>query len=187
MSNPNTENQPDTYGGTNWVSVTGCTPSSLNDFCGVHTNSGVMNYWFYLLCVGGIGTNDIGSSFNVTGIGIDDAADIVYRAETVYMTANTTFSDARTHTIQAAEDLFGENSQQAISTLSSWFAVGVGSCDIFPFVNARVTSNRTVNGCNIEVENVNVSNGAKLILDAENVTTIKSNFKVELGSELEIK
>lgn len=187
MSNPNAENQPDTYGGTNWVTVAGCTPSSLNDFCGVHTNSGVMNYWFYLLCVGGNGTNDIGNSFKVTGINIDDAADIVYRAETVYMTANTTFSDARIHTIQAAEDLFGVNSQQAISTMSAWFAVGVGGCDIFPFENANVTSNTTVNGCTIEVENVNVNNGAKLILDAENGTTIKTNFKVELGSELEIK
>src|SRR5207249_3541551 len=33
--------QPDTYHGTNWCYSTSCDP--------VHTNSGVQNYWFYLL------------------------------------------------------------------------------------------------------------------------------------------
>ena len=33
---------------------------------GVHTNSGVLNYWFYLLTTGGSGTNDkAGSSLNL--------------------------------------------------------------------------------------------------------------------------
>ncbi len=126
MSNPNAEGQPDTYQGTNWVTVAGCTPSFTNDWCGVHTNSGVMNFWFFLLSDGGIGTNDNGDAFNVTGIGIEDAADIVYRAESVYMTANTTFADARTNTIQSAEDIFGACSQAVESVTNAWFAVGVG-------------------------------------------------------------
>ncbi len=48
MSNPNAFGQPDTYLGTNWVNTVGCTPSSGNDYCGVHTNSGVLNFWFFL-------------------------------------------------------------------------------------------------------------------------------------------
>jgi Zn-dependent metalloprotease len=36
------------------------------DQCVVHTNSGVLNHWFYILSVGKSGTNDIGSSYNVT-------------------------------------------------------------------------------------------------------------------------
>ena len=61
MSNPNSFGDPDTYGGINWVDQN-CIPSSSNDRCGVHTNSGVQNYWFYLLVNGGLGLNDIGDS-----------------------------------------------------------------------------------------------------------------------------
>jgi Zn-dependent metalloprotease len=53
MSDPNAEGQPDTYKGT---------PSGgTADSGGVHTNSGVLNHWFYILAVGKSGTNDIGS------------------------------------------------------------------------------------------------------------------------------
>jgi bacillolysin len=85
MSNPNDFYHPDTYQGTNWVNTECGTPSDANDNCGVHTNSGVGNYWFYLLSQGGTGTNDIGNAFNVSGIGITDAAKIVYRMEDVYL------------------------------------------------------------------------------------------------------
>jgi Zn-dependent metalloprotease len=51
MSNPKAEGQPDTYAGTNWVSQSNCLKSS-NDYCGVHTNSGVLNHWFYILTQG---------------------------------------------------------------------------------------------------------------------------------------
>jgi Zn-dependent metalloprotease len=44
MSNPKAEKQPDTYGGTNWYKQTKCRPTSANDYCGVHTNSGVLNH-----------------------------------------------------------------------------------------------------------------------------------------------
>jgi len=50
-----------------------------------------------------------------------------------------------------------------------------------------ISTNRTESACSINVKNVQVENGAKLILNTENRTTILKNFKVELGSELEIK
>ena len=86
-----------------------------------------MNYWFYLTTVGGNGTNDIGSVFSVTGIGITDAAKIVYRAESIYMTASETYANCRLHTIQAATDLFGAGSAQVIAVTNAWYAVGVGA------------------------------------------------------------
>ena len=49
MSNPNLFNDPDTYLGTNWINTNSCTPTSGNDYCGVHRNSGVINHWFFLL------------------------------------------------------------------------------------------------------------------------------------------
>jgi bacillolysin len=126
MSNPNDEGQPDTYGGTFWKNVN-CTPSRLNDFCGVHTNSGVLNYWFYLLSVGKSGTNDKGNVYNVSGITIEKAEKIAFRLEDVYLSANSTFANARTGSIQAAKDLFGADSPEVISTTNAWYAVGVGA------------------------------------------------------------
>lgn len=126
MSNPNAEGQPDTYGGTYWVNVN-CTPSNNNDQCGVHTNSGVLNHWFYILSVGKSGTNDIGNAFNVTGITMDKAAKIAYRTEANYLSANSTYANARTGSIQAAIDLYGAGTAEVIATTNAWYAVGVGA------------------------------------------------------------
>lgn len=126
MSDPNSEGQPDTYGGTNWVNVN-CTPTSNNDYCGVHTNSGVLNHWFYILSIGKSGTNDLGNAYNVTGITIDKAAKIAYRLESVYLTSNSTYANARTSGIQSAIDLYGAGSAEVIATTNAFYAVGVGA------------------------------------------------------------
>ena len=119
-SNPNAYGQPDTYLGTSWYTGTG-------DNGGVHTNSGVQNYWFYLLSVGGSGTNDIGNAYSVTGIGISKAAAIAFRTLTVYLTSSSVYSDARTYSIQAATDLYGACSAEVIATTNAWYAVGIGA------------------------------------------------------------
>jgi bacillolysin len=80
-----------------------------------------------ILSVGKSGINDIGSSYNVTGISIAKAAKIAYRLETFYLTANSTFADARTKGIQAAVDLYGAGSAEVIATTNAWYAVGVGA------------------------------------------------------------
>ncbi|NIW45715.1 MAG: hypothetical protein GWN30_13480, partial [Gammaproteobacteria bacterium] len=61
---------------------------------GVHTNSGVQNYWFYLLSEGGSGVNDNGDAYFVTGIGIEEAAQIAYRNLTVYLMPGSDYPDA---------------------------------------------------------------------------------------------
>ena len=54
--------------------------------------------------------------------------------------------------------------------------------------NRTVTTNTTVTGCgDINVQNVTVTNGAKLTLDAAGEVNIISDFEVAAGSELEIK
>jgi Zn-dependent metalloprotease len=126
MSNPKERSQPDTYGGTYWQNPNCGVPTQVNDYCGVHTNSGVLNYWFYLLTAGGNGTNDVSDAYNVTAIGIAKAAKIAYRTESVYLSANSTFANARTGSIQSAEELYGAGSQEVISTTNAWYAVGVG-------------------------------------------------------------
>lgn len=126
MSDPNAEGQPDTYGGTYWVNVN-CTPTNNNDQCGVHTNSGVLNHWFYILSVGKTGTNDLGNAYNVTGITIDKAAKIAFRLEDVYLTSNSTYANARTSGIQSAVDLYGAGSAEVIATTNAFYAIGVGA------------------------------------------------------------
>jgi len=123
LSNPNAFNDPDTYGGTYWAP----TSSSSPDNGGVHTNSGVQNYFFYLLAEGGSGTNDNGNSYSVSGIGKTAAAAIAYRALDIYFTSSSNYSNARTHWIKAARDLYGNCSNEAYQTARAWHAVGVGS------------------------------------------------------------
>lgn len=126
MSNPNAYSQPDTYLGTHWVSQVGCTPTWGNDYCGVHTNSGVLNFWFYLLTEGGTGVNDIGNSYNVAGIGIDKAQDIAY-ATKLLVGGTTNYMTCRSLSIQAATALYGSSSCEVKSVIDAWYAVGVGT------------------------------------------------------------
>jgi len=126
MSNPNLYGQPALYKGKYWAATTS-SPSNTNDQGGVHTNSGVLNYWYYLISVGKSGTNEVGSSYSVAALGLSAAAKITFRMEDVYMTASSTYANARTYSIQAATDLYGASSTQVQAVTNAWYAVGVGA------------------------------------------------------------
>ena len=126
MKNPKSAGQPDTYGKGTWIPTTS-TPKDENDQGGVHTNSGVQNFWFYLLSEGGTGTNDNNEKFTVKGIGIDKALQIAYRTLIHYLTPSATFANARQSSLQAARDLYGANSTEEIAVTNAWHAVGVGT------------------------------------------------------------
>ncbi|OOG73247.1 M4 family metallopeptidase [Flavobacterium sp. A45] len=186
MSNPKAEGQPDTYGGTNWKNPNCGFPFSFNDYCGVHTNSGVLNHWFYILSVGKSGTNDKGNSYAVTGITIEKAAKITYRLESIYLTANSTYANARTYGIQAATDLYGAGSAEVIATTNAFYAVGVGDAYTGPTdttapttplnLVASGTTDTTTNLSwtastdNVAVTGYNVYNGANLITTVAGTT-----------------
>lgn len=119
MHNPNGRGHPDTYKGTNWRTGTA-------DNGGVHSNSGVQNFWFYLLCEGGTGKNDNGDNYTVDSIGIGKAEAVAYRNLTTYLTASSNYAEARYYAIRAAEDLFGACSKEVIAVTNAWYAVGVG-------------------------------------------------------------
>ena len=123
FANPKADGQPDTYKGTNWV-------TSRSDNYGVHTNSGVGNHMFYLLVMGGSGTNDISSKYTVTGIGLAEADQIIYRSQTVYLTSSSQYADFRTACINAATDLYGATSNEVIQVENAWYAVGVGTAGV---------------------------------------------------------
>ena len=120
MSDPKSLGQPEYYKGVNWYAGTG-------DNGGVHTNSGVLNYWYYLISAGKTGTDEKGIAYSVASLGITNAAKIAYRAESVYLTPSSTYSNARTATIAAAKDLYGANSAAEEAVTNAWSAVGVGA------------------------------------------------------------
>ena len=113
---------PDTYQGEFWVD----TEDEANDYGGVHMNSGVQNKWYYLLTDGDSGTNDNGYSYQVDGIGIEKSQQIAYRTLTEYATQESQYADIRLASLQAAEDLFGENSAEVMAVDEAWKAVGMG-------------------------------------------------------------
>jgi len=122
MSEPNKFDQPNTYLGTHWQDT-----NNIRDNGGVHTNSGVQNYWFYLLSNGGVGQNDNGDNYSVTGIGIDKAARITYKNLTTYLTKTSNYNDAYEGSLRAAQDLYGDSSQEYKSVREAWYAVGIGN------------------------------------------------------------
>lgn len=116
MSNPNAYLQPDTYKGLYW-----------SPFADVHTLSGVGNFMFYLLDHGGTGTNDNGWNYNVQGLGLNKADQIIYRSNLVYLTSNSKYPDWRVACINAATDLYGAGSNEVLQVKNSWYAVGIDS------------------------------------------------------------
>src|SRR5262249_34099981 len=95
--------------------------TGTQDNGGVHINSGISNFAFYLVAKGG--THHRGGT--MTGIGADAAAKIWYAALTRYMTSSTNFKGARTATLNAAAALFGANSAQQRAVANAWTLVGV--------------------------------------------------------------
>lgn len=112
MSNPKSKSHPNTYKGDYWYENPDC-----------HLRAGVLDYWFYLLANGGSGINDNGYCYHVAGIGIEKAAQIVFRAESSYMTCNTTYNDACEYTIRSAQELY--DGSEVASTIEAWRAVGL--------------------------------------------------------------
>ena len=152
MSNPKLYGQPNTYGGANWI-YPGSSCGNNNDNCGVHTNSGVLNHWFYRLVTGGSGTNDLGNAFAVSGIGSLKAAKIVYNTE-LALNSTATYASCRTVSIAAATALYGACSPEVEAVVRAWYAVGVGSNFVpctaqisFSAASVTVDENANTNNC----------------------------------------
>lgn len=120
-----------------------CVPGPLNDRCGVHYDSGILNHWFFLLSRGGrspqfsVGT-DIGYAPFENGIGIAKAMRIWYGAVLGYgpnriASPRANFRDVRNATILETQRLYGAKntigeewtcSAELIAVLDAWDRVG---------------------------------------------------------------
>ncbi len=102
MDNPPSRNQPDRMYASQYTCAgltSGC--SDLNDFCGVHVNSGVLNKAFYLMTDGG--------SFNgcqISAIGRTRSHAIIYQALTHYLNPFSNFKEAYDGILTACNDLY---------------------------------------------------------------------------------
>ena len=137
FANPKSHQQPNTYLGTYWD------PNGE-----VHKNDGPCIYWFYLLSVGGTGTNDNSQAYNVSAITMAKASAIAYRALTTYMTPSTSYADVRNYTIQAAKDLYGACSNEVIQTTNAWYAVGVGAQYVVGTIGSNFAANQ-ISSCSL--------------------------------------
>lgn len=88
---------------------------------GVHLNCTIFPHAFYLLSNGG--TNKV-SGLSVSGIGIDKAFRIYYRAWMNYLTPTSKFLDAANGLLHAASDLYGAQSNEYNQVLQSMLAIG---------------------------------------------------------------
>ncbi|WP_138475659.1 M4 family metallopeptidase [Dyadobacter bucti] len=118
--------QPDTYLGADWVPT-----NSQDDHGGVHTNSGVMNKWYWFMRTGG-----------PTGTPLDynKPARIVYRALQFYLHQNSTYYDAVEATEQAGIDLYGACSDVARQVSYAWTQVGIQSSTSCTDCNFTITA-----------------------------------------------
>ncbi len=128
MANPPTKNDPDFYKETGFWEFTSA------DNYGVHTNSGVQNKVFYLLSVGGQNVHrdaagavvTTHTTINVTALGIDAAAKIAFRADTVNLVglSGATYAQNRAAWIKSANEL-DTTGAWAVQVANAWSACGV--------------------------------------------------------------
>ncbi|MDM1407528.1 M4 family metallopeptidase [Myroides sp. DF42-4-2] len=124
--------QPHTYEGEHWAN-----PRNISwDNGGVHVNSGVINYWFYLVSEGGSGMTDpirnsLGQEqkpakeYVVSGIGFQKAEQIAYETLMSQLGPNSQYADAVLGTLTVVEDLFGADSEEYFAVYDAWYGVGL--------------------------------------------------------------
>ena len=86
--------------------------NTTDDNGGVHINSGIPNYAFYLFASSG-------------SVGKDKAEKVYYRALTTYLVRTSTFLDLRLAIIKATGDLFGANGAEATAAQNAFDTVGI--------------------------------------------------------------
>jgi len=107
----------DPHNGRTSLSQNGYQPKTMseyytgtNDNGGVHINSGIVNYAYYLIA---------------NTIGKDKAEKIYYRALTTYLTSQSQFIDLRKAVIKSAEDLYGNVSTESKAGITAFNTVGI--------------------------------------------------------------
>ena len=139
--------QPNCYGDPGKVSDTQywC---AATDGGGVHTNSGVPNHAFALLVDGGTYNGQ-----TITGIGLDKAAHIYWRAQSVYQSPSSDFMDHASAIAQSCTDLTGPPItalSSAYNTSNPTASITAGDCAELAKVITAVEFNTPPTQCGFE-------------------------------------
>ena len=126
LKNPNLQGDPQRVAGTYWQNPN-CAATPCNDYCGVHTNSGVANHAFYLMVEGAAETSTIGDLVipPFVGMGITVAIKLGLYANLNLWSRNETLASAADDMVLAAVQLHGAGSPQANAVECAWASVGV--------------------------------------------------------------
>ncbi len=130
MINPNSDGMSPNY----WYSGI--------EYLDVHYASGPMNRFFYYLSQGAP-TDPASPAYSsylpggMTGIGNDKAARIWYTAMTEWMTPVDKYAEARVAGVNAAIELYGDGSPEALAVKSAFAAINVGGVDDTPRISIR--------------------------------------------------
>lgn len=170
MADPKLLEMPAYYGGEFWADD--------ND---VHINSSIGNLWYSMISDGRIGVNEKDSSYNVAALGIANAHRIAYLANNAFSNANTNYSEFRTNTMKAAEELFGANSPQQKAVAEAWRAVGVYSASASALLDLAIQiPSQYILVCDTEVAEdleVTVKNvGSQTFYPGNNTTITLTNY-----------
>ena len=111
LANPLALHAPATYGGQYW-----------NPHGDPHANAMVLGHWFYLLVEGGAGTNDLGTPYDVAGIGMEAAAQVLLATIRQDLDPPLNYQELRDATIVLAKT----DDFEAEEVAAAWDAVGVG-------------------------------------------------------------
>ncbi|WP_215966993.1 MULTISPECIES: M4 family metallopeptidase [Flavobacteriaceae] len=207
MDDPNAEGDPSAYEGQSWTDTENCVPTLANDQCGVHSNSGVLNKWFYLLVAGSgqtlspgdgklasdpsVSDRGAGYPFFVEGLGFDIAEQITFKAE-VLLTPNATFEEMRNATILVAETDYSIHEVEQVT--NAWYGVQVGDQYVAPDPNVlyyesssvSLTTEKTeTNGCN-EFKTIIVSVSAASVTETQTANFSFENSTATLGEDFNI-
>lgn len=112
--------QPKYYGGRYWFDYN-ADPKTDNG--GVHTNNGVFNYMFYLLCEGAYSiTNEVGQTHTIEPIGMDAMKDIVFHSMVFYNSAQCDYAEIADNLMIAVEDI-AQQDESSIKKLQEKMSV----------------------------------------------------------------
>ena len=149
-----------------------------------------MNYWFYKLVTGGSFTDLNGVNVTIPPMPIASAEKIVYQAFN-YFGNNPNYFAARNATIQAARDLYGNCSPEAIQVGKAWIVTGVGQLS---GAYDRILCGAQPNGFKSAVNiltlgkvftcfTATVPSGTTFYASAGKAVILKPNFIAEVGSK----
>lgn len=187
MANPELKEQPSIYGGQYWIE-TKCCDSLFNDYCGVHTNSGVHNHWFYLLVTGGSKFHS-GQTWTVRPIGIDTLERLFFQTFKFNLILRSKYRDARNAYMISVDQLYGGNPSLKTRLAAAWDAVNVRDEQLINF-DYHVKDFVVGSSKHLVLDNIqNFKFGKNLIVDSSYRLTIRNKCLLEFSenSILEVK